>query len=259
MRVTVVLVLLLCASAIGVFLQFRDGDIGPADLIASATSSPPDVADGVRVPLNDSTTVAPSSVVAPRESPARQALAPSPDPIHDGLDAEQIAWRTRTGFPTSADLDASKVPIRREELIGPVTPSRVHQAQFLGVVSAADRPYVVEYLERAAAGGSLYALDALGNLYAHPRANDPVMADAYYGVGIMLGNWIRVLGPSTYGLSDTQQQEARLTSLAILARLNRLRAASGLPPLQYDPAPGLDDLLGAMRSQPPATQDPPSR
>lgn len=252
MRVAKIAVLvLICVSLFlfamrsGVKKQDMKADIGPPTTSANNAlqekSSPPELTQGEQSLQSKS---------APEVSQSQPTRISPGDSFYDGATADEIAWLNRHGFPSSSDYAKSGILVRREDLRGPMTPLSLLQAQSLGIASEADRRFAVEYLGDAAVQGNLYALESLAGLFQHAKVNNVVLAESYFTASEMLGNWTVGLRMRQYNLDSVQQNTASLMAHQIIVNINRQRAGRGLPPLQYDSRPGLDDFLVALRKKP---------
>ena len=146
------------------------------------------------------------------DAPAPGGLMPSPlstppgqslgldDPLNTASTPEELAWLARHGFPSAAEREAA--------LAQPADLSRINlrdgassrELLALGELARRDpasRDQAVASLNEAAALGSMYALEVLGNLHADPRIGNPLMSEAYFRAAEFRGNWAAAIRQRT--------------------------------------------------------------
>ncbi len=245
------LLVLFIAAAAAYLWRHRDAEpppampAPPAQPVSIAPTPPPGPPPGEPA---GSAPVPRERVPPPLSTPPGQALGLG-DPLNAAGTPEELAWLVRNGFPSAAEREAAMAQA--------VDPSRINlrdgassqELLALGELARRDptsRDQAVTQLNEAAALGSMYALEVLGNLHADPRNGNPLMSEAYFRAAEFRGNWavaIRQRAP----LDPGRDILASLMAQQFIENANRLRAQRGLPPLQHDMRPGLAVALQRMR------------
>lgn len=219
--------------------------VGVAALVAWQFASPAADAPRGHAPAGDveiGGTVAGSSAAPPR-SPMRIG-----DPLQQPKTDAEVAWLVRHAYPTQDEMNEAWAgfPAATEfDARDGVTPREILRAELYALTRPADAKRAEAFLGEAAADGSISALEALGRVYSAGARRDPVKSEAYYRASMLRGNW-----PVAMRLAPRLERQddliAELMAHQVIRNLNRMRAARGLPPLGYDPRPGLDEFSRAM-------------
>ena len=187
--------------------------------------------------------VAGRSAAATPRSPMRIG-----DPLQQPKTEAEVAWLVRHAYPTQDEMNeaGSGFPAATEfDARDGITPREIVRAELYALMRPADAKRAEAFLGEAAADGSIHALEALGRVYSAGPRRDPVKSEAYYRASMLRGNWpvaMRLAPP----LPRQDDLVAELMAHQVISNLNRMRAARGLPPLGYDPRPGLDEFSRAM-------------
>lgn len=205
---------------------------------ASPTANAPrERAPADNVEIGD-TVAGPRAAVPPR---SRMQIG---DPLQQPKTDAEVAWLVRHAYPTADEVNEGGrgVPAPTEfDARDGITPREILRAELYALMRPADAERADAFLGEAAADGSIYALEALGRVYSTGARRDPVKSEAYYRASMLRGNWpiAMRLAPK---LPRPDDLIADLMAHQIIGNLNRMRAARGLPPLGYDPRPGLDEF-----------------
>ncbi len=199
----------------------------------------------------------PASDAPTPQAPEPSALAPSPDlslgmndPLNTAGTPEELTWLRRHGFPSATEREAAmaqSVDLSRINLRDGASARELLALGELARRDPASREQAVVQLNEAAALGSMYALEVLGNLHADPRVGNPLMSEAYFRAAEFRGNWaagIRQRAP----LDPGRDILASLMAQQFIENANRLRQQRGLPPLQHDTRPGLAEAMQRIRA-----------
>ena len=188
------------------------------------------------------TAAGPRAAVPPR---SRMRIG---DPLHQPKTEAEVAWLVRHAYPTQDEMNEAwaGLPAATEfDARDGITPREILRAELYALQRPADAKRAEDFLAQAAADGSIHALEALGRVYSAGARRDPVKSEAYYRASMLRGNWpvaMRLAPP----LKRQDDLIAELMAHQVISNLNRMRAARGLPPLGYDPRPGLDAFSRAM-------------
>ena len=184
----------------------------------------------------------PRAVVPPR---SRMRIG---DPLQQPKTEAEVAWLVRHAYPTQDEMNAAwaGLPSATEfDARDGITPREILRAELYAMQRPADARRAEAFLGQAAADGSIHALEALGRVYSVGARKDLVKSEAYYRASMLRGNW-----PAAMRLAPTLPRPddivAELMAHQVISNLNRMRAARGLPPLGYDPRPGLDEFSRAI-------------
>lgn len=195
----------------------------------------------VLVPLADGGQSAPpSSADAQRpRSPMRIG-----DPLQQPKTEADVEWLVRNAFPTQDEMNEAGAGIASAtefDYSDGVTPREILRAELYAMQRPADAKRAEEFLGRAAADGSIYALESLGRVFSVGPLRNPVRSEAYYRASMLRGNW-----PAAMRLAPKLPRQddiiAELMAHQVINNLNRMRASRGQPPLAYDARPGLDEF-----------------
>lgn len=157
---------------------------------------------------------------------------------------DELKWLKKNSFPSDEEMRAGasgRAQAGEFSISDGYTAFEILRAENYGIANVQDRERAVDFLGRAAADGSIYALEALGNVYSIGAGKNVVQSEAYYRAAIIRGNWSAILRARP-GISRQDEILADLMAQQIILNLNRARAGRGLPPLGYDPRPGLDEF-----------------
>ena len=127
-----------------------------------------------------------------------------------------------------------------------ISPWEMVRAEQLSAQGPEHSKEAVEFLNRAAGEGSLYALEALGRVMSLPPFENKLQAEAYYKAAELRGNWAAAMRMTPYQLSDQEAALASMQAQQVVSNFDQIRAAVGLPPLKRDVRPGLKETLDVM-------------
>lgn len=171
------------------------------------------------------------------------------DPLRIPGSQEEIAWLEANGYPSHEALaEASKSfgEAAHFDASTPLTALNIARAELYARTFPGEATASIAFLERAAASGSIYALEALSGVYSLPAIGHPVTSAAYAFAAELRGNW--GLGAMRPALTPEQRVLADLYAHEIIAEINRQRRASGRPELGFSPRPGLGEMLRAIEA-----------
>lgn len=160
---------------------------------------------------------------------------------------EELAWRLRHCYGSIAQMQMAndriraRQPLQTGNLCSPVS---INHAGYLAMTSADQRDAALAYLEASATAGSMRALEELSGVYGYPGGKgmrDPVMSEAYARVAISRGDWVLAVLNVRQPLNYQESMLSDLYAQRIIQQMNLARQRGGLPPLGYDPQPGLPD------------------
>lgn len=193
-----------------------------------------------------------------RPAPGKELLIEPGDALWAHESEEGRQWLNEHGFPSEAVLEEASAWAAVNGLAGGEYFARLHRitaldmakAQAFALLHPEDSAAAIEYLELAAAGGSIQALHALAGLFGHPaHGPNPVAAAAFHRAAELRGDWTAVLFRGLVplkGLSEQERMIADLQAFNILREINQLRAEQGLLPLEPSMRPGLPDTAELM-------------
>lgn len=172
------------------------------------------------------------------------------DEFYGANNQELVDWLNRRGFPSKEVLQngARKFYPNLNTVVGYPTDSVVY-AEHLARSDPNRRDEAISHLTGAAVSGSTYALEALGRVYEDGPNRSIVEAEAYFKAAEYMGDWSIGLTPRKWTLTHEQNLVSSILAQQIRARINRTRQQAGLPPLQPDVKPGLDDFAKAMMAE----------
>lgn len=171
------------------------------------------------------------------------------DKLQNPKTQKELEWLLRNGYPSEeqrAYANSIRGTVGGLNQATPATAESIIQATNLAMMSPNDREAALAHLRDAAADGSIYALQSLGAANSLGPSGNRTVAQAYYNAARARGEWNEVFRGDGE-LSPDQDALAELMGQQIILNLNRLRAQRGLPPLGFDPRPGLDDALRQMQ------------
>ena len=194
-----------------------------------------------------------------RPAPARELRIEPGDPLAPDASPEELNWLNQHRFPSEEILQEAPAwawsvmdgatgaqyfhDLRR------ITALDISKAQSFALIHPEYSPAAIDYLMRAAADGSIYALHALSGIFGFDRRGqdparnwDPFAAVAFHRAAELRGDWSAVLARGllpTGALSEEARMLADWHAYNILRELDELRAAQALPPLQQSLRPGL--------------------
>lgn len=157
---------------------------------------------------------------------------------------DELAWLKKNSFPSEEEMRtgaSGRAQAGEFSISDGYSAFEILRAENYGLTNAEDRGRATDFLGRVAADGSIYALEALGNIYSAGPGKNIVQSEAYYRAAIIRGNWNAILRARP-NMSRQDEMVADLMAQQIILNLNRARARRGLPPLEYDPRPGLDEF-----------------
>ena len=204
-------------------------------------------------PIDIATTDATPREGAPESAPTspprqRHGVVRMGDPVHSPKTEAEVAWLNRHLFPSADEAQRGAASATMRDPLprgGPYTPADLIRASALGALDPTRRDEAVAYLSGAAVDGSIYALEELGRFHSIGPKRDPVTSEAYFRASMLRGNW-PVTMRMRPRLANVQDQMADMLAAQIIVNLNRERRRRNLPPLGYDPRPGLDDTVRWM-------------
>lgn len=249
-RWAMALVLFVLASAW--FWRGRSPDTSVAAVPTAVLPETATRADAVAVGSATKRSDSSANVERQIEGDARMKLG---DAFYDPKTPEELAWRLRHCYGSVAqrkmggDRSYAGQPLRTGNLCSPVD---IQHAGYLAMTSAGQREQALEFLQASAAAGSLNALEELSSVYAFispTGVHDPVMSQAYARVAISRGDWGLAISNMRAPLDPSETILSEIYGQQIMQDLNRRRQRQGLPPLAYDPQPGMpspDALREAM-------------
>ena len=167
------------------------------------------------------------------------------DPLFSPNSAEDVEWLRRNGYPSDEELRAglNATPSALDlDIEDGISPAEVVMAASLGVMGPEQRNEATSFLNEAAVRGSVYALQATGEMLTHPAVANPVQSEAYLRASVLRGDWtgnIRTRAP----LSHEQDLLASLMAQQVIDNIHKQRLSRGWPPLQADPRPGLNEVM----------------
>lgn len=170
------------------------------------------------------------------------------DEMYDPASPEEVAWRNQNHYPSSSAFESASESfmeaINLDER-SPITTVDIVRAQLYATAFPEDPGYSIRYLERAAANGSIYALEALASIYGSShRSGDFLLSQSYLRAAEIRGNWAwATMRPE---LSSEQNLFVELSAQNILDEIDAYRRSLGQWPLERDPSPGLAEFLEAL-------------
>lgn len=164
---------------------------------------------------------------------------------HDGPEGarsdQDAAWLEAYGYPTEVE-SASAGSVNVPERIDPQDGAAITNAA-QALLDEHEHGKANASLLDAAANGSIYALVALGTFF---EPVDPILSQAYFRAAITRGDWMLALRMKP-PLDTLQDAQATLLAIRLLEEFDRQRARRGLPPLEREVRPGLDDFLATLQ------------
>ena len=165
------------------------------------------------------------------------------DPLRLPKSDEEIAWFDAHGYPSSEAYDEASRSFGEAEFFDrstPLTALNIARAELYATAFPGEAATAMAFLEKAAASGSTYALEALSRVHSNPTFGHPITSAAYLFAAELRGNWaLASLRPQ---LAPDQRLLADMYAHEIIAEINRARRAAGRPELGFSPRPGLGDL-----------------
>lgn len=192
------------------------------------------------------------SAETPQQGTVRRTPIRLGDQLYPSETEDGIAWLNRNGYPTSQEQErqlgrspvASQINIRDG-----ATAEELLDLELLASSADEDaRNEALSKLNQSAAFGSMFALELLARTHTAGPNRNFVWSEAYYRASEIRGNW-GVAFRFRPRLTQTELLAAELTAQLILQNANTLRRQNGLGPLQFDPRPGLDQAIGAIRAE----------
>ncbi len=191
-----------------------------------------------------------------QQRPERRTTLQLSDPVQlgdkfwDPKSPEEVAWRNQHLFPSQNTFTEAADTFHEAANLdhrSPITAIDLVRAELYASAFPEDPGYSISYLERAAAEGSIYALEALSRVHwPTDTKGDFIVSRAYLRAAEMRGNWAL----STLRLDDLAPEQriaVDLTAQQILREIEAYRSSRGMWPLERDVAPGLDEFLEALR------------
>lgn len=166
------------------------------------------------------------------------------DPLRLPSSKEELAWFERQGYPSSAALEEAAVNVPQEWTLrfrAGTSALELARAESFALLNPARAAEAIVFLEEAATSGSIYALEALSRVHAHPSAGNPLIADAYQFAAELRGNW--ALAGMRGQRSPSHAYLAAVYGHRIIEEINATRVQRGLPALGVDSRPGLSDFI----------------
>jgi hypothetical protein len=235
---------------------FSDGDAvisnGSAAPDRAALRSPPDGAVESRItqPTGGRTGLQSAAGSIPERDPHRAPpisyQTQMDDPLRLPRSEEEAAWFDAHGYPSHEAFDEATKTFGEAEFFDQatsLTALNVARAEHFAIAFPGEATSAIAFLERAAASGSIYALEALSRVHANPMTGNPVTSAAYLYAAEMRGNWGLAAPVMRPPLAPEQRFLAGLYAHEIIAEINRTRRATGRPELDFSPRPGLGELL----------------
>ncbi|QHB73603.1 hypothetical protein [Stenotrophomonas sp. 364] len=181
-------------------------------------------------------------------SPVSRASPRIGDALSGAKTDADVAWLVRNGYPsTEAAGDAllrrgARGPFDRNELLDAAA---ILDAEQLALLDSARRRDAMEFLAASAQSGFIYALETIARTHGEGvnGVADPVRASAYRKADEMRGSWPAGLANGRSQLTPQKEMYATLIAHQVIANIERDRQKYGLPPLDIDTRPGLDDLM----------------
>lgn len=164
--------------------------------------------------------------------------------MYDPKTDDELKWLKKNSFPSQEEMRtgaSGRAQAGEFSISDGYSAFEILRAENYGLTNAQDRERATDFLGRVAADGSIYALEALGNIYSAGPGKNIVQSEAYYRAAIIRGNWNAILRARP-NMSRQDEIVADLMAQQIILNLNRARTRRGLPPLEYDPRPGLDEF-----------------
>jgi hypothetical protein len=244
LKATIVLAFI-AASATFVWMQSRPQPGG---------APPPLLSERPARPVIDLASAPPAPVAS--DAPAVE-LVPGPgqqlelnDPLNTARTPAELDWLRRNGFPSEAEKKAVPVnlpAVSRINIRDGATSSELIALSEIALADESSREAAIASLNEAAALGSMYALEVLGNLYNDPRIRNPVMSEAYLRASQYRGNWATAIRRHP-AMPPERDVLASLMAQQFIENANILRAQRGMGPLQHDFRPGLGQAIHTIRN-----------
>lgn len=212
------------------------------DIVEDSGRSATDPGDTVGQPAKDlpSSSVSPSAKIS--NSGEKISLG---DAFYRPASQAEVDWLNENDFPSGDQLNRV---MHAQVSLNDLKAGSFSDSERLAIAeklanAGLDRDQALSYLAKAAEGGSIYALEALGRAYQNGTYADPIKSAAYFGAAEIRGNWVLSIQAGGRPLSQTQSMHAALMSHLIVDNINKQRAISGLAALGRNPRPGLSDFL----------------
>ena len=171
------------------------------------------------------------------------------DPLNTATTPAELDWLKRNGFPSEAEkrnIRANLPEVSRINIRDGATSTELIALSEIALADESSRAAAIANLNEAAALGSMYALEVLGNLYNDVRIRNPVMSEAYFRASQYRGNWATAIRRHPE-MPPERDVLASLMAQQFIENANLLRAQRGLGPLQHDFRPGLSQAIHTIR------------
>jgi hypothetical protein len=171
------------------------------------------------------------------------------DPLYPMADEAAIEWLRRNGYPSMLEFQATngrRPSLRDVNLQDGISAEELLDLELIAAIDEGERKEAIAQLNKAAAMGSMYALEVLGRVHASRK--NYVWSEAYFRASQIRGNWaieMRMKPRLTAG----EQIFASIMAQQIIDSANIARQRQGLGPLAHDSRPGAEDALVALRTQ----------
>lgn len=216
-------------------------------------ATPPLLSERPPRPVIDLSTAPPAPVASDATA---VELVPAPgqqlelnDPLNTARTPAELDWLRRNGFPSEAEMKAvpSLLPaVSRINVRDGATSTELIALAEIARADETSRDAAIANLNEAAALGSMYALEVLGNLYNDPRLRNPVMSEAYFRASQYRGNWATAIRRRP-AMPPERDVLASLMAQQFIENANLLRKQRGMGPLQHDFRPGLGQAIHTIR------------
>lgn len=173
------------------------------------------------------------------------------DEVYNPTSEEEANWLNEHGYPSAAMFEYGAMNFMDAQGFDEQTPfsaASLVKAESFALRFPDQSLSVIQYLERAATNGSIYALEALSRVHAQDSsAGSNVTSAAFLRAAEMRGNWaLAWLRPN---LGPEESFLAELYAHQILALIDQDRASAGKMPLARSPRPGLEEFLSHVETE----------
>lgn len=238
--------LVIVALVAGLYIRYMDALESPRGPQAVAEAANSDTA-GNATRARDSNAPKP---ISPRVVDKATGIQAG-DPRYKNETDAGLAWLRRNGYPSSLEVEMTSGIVPSLDSIDPKDGlSAVELLNLEQLASSKNddvRNSAVQTLNEAAAMGSMYALEALGQVYASGPYANKIWSEAYYRAAQIRGNWA-VEFRFKPAMNDAENVLAAIMAQQVIDNANRLRQSRGLRPLEHDSRPGAQEALAALRA-----------